>query len=789
MNRKILEAERKRFNEIVETQGKRIEECTSKRAELTKMLDEINRGGDIRIVKDYLFDIETEKKLVLQKEIRKQKERNALASKNIPGLYAKYKENPKNVLSKNAYVRAEFDKENSKAIMDSEAEKLEKIEEKMEEIREMTLDDLLGVLEKKISYQDSIATNAKNVIDFETERFQREEKTLLKEEKSIKKRGVYVQDPDIEKHQVDIALQSSVRKRIASIPTIDEKTIRMCSKMIRATHEKGVDRAEFLIKCRLWESENEKESDDERYYETSEAMRVLGSWIATNGEDPSSYGDERFKGDPTELKQLFLLSMELIKSKLFLPEEKFDLAVSFFTINAFEYCYDMFLEMLRSPHVRAPEKAEACKFLYYSENEEYLPEIEKYTLEIINNTELEDRFRYETIACYITELGLKTRYLNSILKTNNIDQELVTNLFKVFIKTPTHPDYLILAYTFLLEQSHDEKVKPEIEKKLLDMAKSTTFDKLVDKYMQEQIRKETYGMDEKEKKEFLQKVKEGKFVLDIFDEKKLAEKIHRIRADAADVLVRRTSSPYHKEAYELVISLGESEEDLEINRTVYTNAENVHLLNEKCTEYIETIFQKSNKRFVKIDEVVRDIEIMCEKFQLNVDDCMSVRRSLDRLMMDASKFTRFNITMTTILLCIYNEICNHASKKRLMARLLEELIDMSDTCASGHAKRLVNTMVGYVDELEGMMDINLQLEANIKARINTAIKNLEEGDQKNAIMDAMVVDAKDRSPYLTFIDKAFNGGIVQDLKDEFVVQGFISENKFKEICDEVLSKL
>lgn len=785
MNRKILEAERKRFKETVDTQEKRIDECTSKRNELTKMLDEFNSD----VVVDYLVQIETEKKKKMQKEIRKQKERHDLALKNIPGLYAKYKENPKNIMNKNAYVRAEFDRDNSKAIIDSEMEKITKVEEKISEIGEMESDDLLKVLEKKISYQDSLIANAKNVISFETERFQREEKSMLKEEKSVKKRGIYAQDPDIEKHQLNQALQTTVRKRIASIPTIDEKSVRMCSKIVRSTHEKGVDRAEFLIKCRLWESEHEKENDDERYFETSEAMKVLGSWIATNGEDPSSYGDERFKGDPTELKQLFLLSMELIKSKLFLPEEKFDLAVSFFTINAFEYCYDMFLEMLRNPHVRAPEKAEACKFLYYSENEEYLPEIEKYTLEIINNTELDDRFRYETIACYITELGLKTRYLNSILKTNNIDQELVTNLFKVFINTPTHPDYLILAYTFLLEQNHDESIKPDIEKKLLDMAKSTTFEKLVDKYMQEQIKKETYGMDEKEKKEFLRKVKEGKFVLDDFDEKKLAEKIHRIRADAADVLVRRTTSQYHKEAYELVISLGESEEDLEINRTVYTNAENVHLLNEKCTEYIETIFQKSNKRFVKIDEVVRDIEIMCEKFQLNVDDCMSVRRSLDRLMMDASKFTQYNITMTTILLCIYNEICNHPSKKRLMARLLEELIDMSDTCASGHAKRLVNTMVGYVDELEGMMDINLQLEANIKARINTAIKNLEDGDEKNAIMDAMLADAQDRTAYLSFIDKTFNGTIVHDLKDEFVVQGFISDNKFKEICDQVLSKL
>lgn len=784
MNRKILEAERKRLKKFVEEQNTRIEDITKKISRYQKLHDNF----DLQATIDYFVNYETKKIEKTVEEIEAQKQRRAKAKESIPHFESLFKADPRNVEKKNKLKRAEFERDNAKDVIVQQTKYIKEYEDNIDKFKSMTEKDLKEHLQECIRSQEALIVNANNALKYETERFERDERAVKKSEKA--REGVYIQDPDIDEHQISRALNPHFRKRLSAFTEIDAKTVRLASRIVRATHEKGVDRATFLIKCRLWESKQEdKETAEDQYYETTEAMKVLGSWIASNGEDPETFGDERFKGDPTELKQLYLLSMELIKNKMFLPEEKFDLAISFFTIKAFEYCYDMFLEILRNPLTRAPEKAEACKFLYYSENDEYIPEIEKYTMEIISNQELTDRFRFETIACYVTDLGLKTRYLQNPLATEGIDQELVTNLFKVFITTPTHPKYLVLAYTALLEQNVDETIKPDIEKKLLEMAKSTKFDKIVDEYVQDRIKKETYYMDEEEKKEYMEKIKNGAYKLDEMDQKTLAEKIHRIRADAADVLVRRNDSPYHKEAYDLVLELGESVEDLEINKTVYTNAENVHLLNEKSIEFVEKLYKQSNKKFVKIDEVVRDIEIMCDKFNVQVDDRMCIRKALDRVMMDASKFTSFEITMTTILLCIYNEINKHPQKKHIMARLLEELIDMAETCASGHAKRIVNVMVGYTEELEGMMDITYQLEANIKARINTAIKNLEEGDHKNAIMDGMVEEAKDRDPFHKFVKKVFYGGIYDELKDEFVVQGYLSQKKFDDKVKEVLAKL
>lgn len=754
MNRSILESDIAEFEKNRKKQNGFKEESESKIKKLRKRLNEEDGKTLYTLLINDLEDEISEQK----KEIDLQMERSSGARENIDDAEKEHKKKPQDRQLKREFKRLEFEIINSDAIVKERQKKINKLQSLISDYKEsMTKkpDSAKDVYHQIIENEKSIINGIEQYLKLEQDRIDRDTKFVEHEEEQQKRNRVFVFDPNIEPHQITRALNTNVRKRISSVSEINEKTIKMSSKFVRAKHESAKDRAEFLIRCRQFESQQEiDEADEDRYAETSEALRTLSSWIAANAaeDDDGDVPDKNaiFEGDKTELKQLYELSMLIINNKLFLPEEKFDLAVSFFTIGAIEYCYSMFLAILKSPYTRANEKAEACKFLYYADDDQYIPEIEKYTMEILENDELEDRFKYETIACYLSNLGLKTKYIHTRLPTDGVDHELVTNLFLKFVDMDIHPDYKILGYTTLLEQEHDESIKPDIEKRLLEMAKSTSFSKVDD---------------------------EDKY------------KIHRIRADAADVVVRRPDSPYNKEAFEIVMELGEQEEDLEINRTVYTNAENVHLLNDKALEYVEQIYSQGFKKFTKIENVVRDIELMADRYQLSLEDRALIRKSLDRLILDSSRFTKFKITMTTILLCLYNEITNHKSKKRLMARLLEELIDMAETCASGHAKRLINTMVGYTDKLEGIMDITHQLEANVKARVMASINHMKEGPEKDAIVDAMSSDSDNRDVFKDHVEKVFRGGIEQELVEEFVVGGFISREKFDKCVKDVLEKL
>ena len=107
---------------------------------------------------------------------------------------------------------------------------------------------------------------------------------------------------------------------------------------------------------------------------------------------------------------------------------------------------------------------------------------------------------------------------------------------------------------------------------------------------------------------------------------------------------------------------------------------------------------------------------------------------------------------------------------------------MGNTCSTGHAKRLINVMVGFDDQLEGIIDINDQLEANIKARIMATMRNLPD------LLEAQIGNEEEKKPYIQHINNVAPD-IIKELSREFVDEGWISENKFKKIVSSTLKKL
>lgn len=545
--------------------------------------------------------------------------------------------------------------------------------------------------------------------------------------KPVKREVTMFDDP----RDIQRALRNNVTQKFNGVE-ITKENLHTVQKCIRS-RDNYKDKADFLIRARIFESESDAPSESEKYSETSEALFVLNAYITANAS--LTENGVTTKGDPLIMKELYDLCEILIESPYFLSEEKMGFAVTYFLVEEFSYAYSLFHRMLQTSTVRINDKAEACKFLYYSGREMYLQDIEKYTIEILNNNELSDEYRYEIIASYVSADGIKSKYLIERLPNSGVDIELITNLFKHFTTLPVHPDKLILAYSFLLEQTCDESLKPSIEDKLLAMctAEYPTLSKT---------------------------------------------KAIRVRADAADVLYR-ISDRLRDEAGRIITLIGQEENELD--RTVYSNAENVHLMNDSMITYLEKNFSSVPQKFTKIDDVVRDIEVRCEKSGLNLAKRLKIRKSMDRILLDTSKFTKHRITLSTVLIVIYNKIYTFKHKSQLLARLLEEFIDMSETCASGHIKRLINVMVGFDEELVGIMNLSDQLEANIKTRIN---KIMNDDPNRDSLIE-MMESSKDE--FAAYVNKAFSS-IRNELIVEFVDAGFLSLEKFEEVSSGVLKK-
>jgi hypothetical protein len=205
-----------------------------------------------------------------------------------------------------------------------------------------------------------------------------------------------------------------------------------------------------------------------------------------------------------------------------------------------------------------------------------------------------------------------------------------------------------------------------------------------------------------------------------------------------------------------------------------------------------------NERARTFDDVVKDLVRYVEagKYRESLDK-MNV--SLLRLRIDQIVYTGSQ-SLATIFVRIYQRTQKHAFKDMLLERLVEELIDMADTCSSGHANRLVNVFSG-VDGF--IMDIGWrsQIESNISGRLTAKArvaidKTAREKAEKKAITytaeELKVIDEKFRDAVLEQMtsDKVEErlefhaffrdciGGIREEMKREFV-PAHVTEDEFE----------
>ena len=341
------------------------------------------------------------------------------------------------------------------------------------------------------------------------------------------------------------------------------------------------------------------------------------------------------------------------------------------------------------PDLATPFKVETiCKLM---RNEKYKTNALKYFLNVINNEVLDCDYRYKTI------LSLEKRGL--VLQDYFIFESCLEFLGKTFNFTM----YRILSSQNLLQNfstAIDETKRNFIETTLLSFAKDGTLD-------------------------------------------------YNLRADAADTLLNLGGEEMKKQGREIIYFLGQVYGQAD---TVFQNAQNVHV-EEIEKSVLEIIKNLSNYPTLKVDGNIIDYEyvknkitkymedlfkvcfdVECsnceenEKIKFCSKDCdetyqkkMKIKVAFNRISMDKALY--FNNSVSNIIVKVWSYISNNENREEMQKRIVEELEEMSGTCSSGFASRIVNSITGF-----GEFDIHIswedQIVSNFSGRLNAYARKI-----------------------------------------------------------------
>lgn len=468
---------------------------------------------------------------------------------------------------------------------------------------------------------------------------------------------------------------------------------------------------------------------------------------------------------------------KVVSSNVFNSEQRYLVALNCYNSGLIECYNDFFSILIEDTTMMLEHRIECAKFLFYSGSEEYLETTLKFMKEMIENRSLQSKYRYESIACFITNTGVSTRYNTDRLAIVH-DVEFVFPLQKLFFFDEENGvRERLLSAQYLLQTDEHPEVFDDVQTHLFSIATSTTV-----------------GLDERsESRHFggTDKLTEEQIA------QKLRENNHNIRADAADILVRLgTTKEIRERAAEIQGELGREDIKSALDDTIYSNKQNIHStkIQEATNKFLEKIY--TEERNVPVfHEVHQQILNYVNEQDLTYAQNLNIHRALDRISVDSAKFTRYMLTSSRVLCYIWHKVLSHQQKDLLKVRFIEELMDMADTCSTGHCSRLVNVLTAF--EEDGIMiGIDDQLIANISARIHTRIGKVEDEEEKGKIVCGTIEptdnptaeEVENRNAYIQFIE-GVEDEIRQELHEEFVGQGFISERRFIEQFDSQLEKL
>lgn len=248
------------------------------------------------------------------------------------------------------------------------------------------------------------------------------------------------------------------------------------------------------------------------------------------------------------------------------------------------------------------------------------------------------------------------------------------------------------------------------------------------------------------------------------------EQEFNVRGDAADALIICSIATGIARAQEVgqrvITALGITSK----SDTIYDNKQNVHdsTIGKHVRDILNTLTKDKLPKDLTYEMVYTDVSNAILKLDSEHEREMATL-ALQRINIDLTKFEN-DMTLRDILMRVWTRVMRHKDSDTMVQNFLTELVDMSETCTTGHEKRLVNILT-TMGEATIHISFRDQIIANVKGRMLKRIKDLRDEDKKGLILIGMACDdefSDDRRNFTKFVlDNVLQ--LRTELEKEFVL--------------------
>ena len=172
------------------------------------------------------------------------------------------------------------------------------------------------------------------------------------------------------------------------------------------------------------------------------------------------------------------------------------------------------------------------------------------------------------------------------------------------------------------------------------------------------------------------------------------DSLYNTRADAADVLLSIGSHKYKDSARDIILNM-ENDTPRGVQTTLYDSRQNVHRMDRHAHEGFQQMMEfhsELSRDTPSFTHIKKSIMGTCSGLPTidNKTVLLALKRiSNDNLLVD----DRYKLIY--ILGVLWDIIQYSDQTESLTLRLIDELVDMSDTCTTGHLYRMVNVLSGF----------------------------------------------------------------------------------------------
>lgn len=438
-----------------------------------------------------------------------------------------------------------------------------------------------------------------------------------------------------------------------------------------------------------------------------------------------------------KLDMVNLLTM-VIRDNRINSHDRIYTTVTLYNHAMIHICYDCFAELAMDKEMMVDHRREAARYLYATDDEEFKQIAQEALIEIIDTNVYKVKYRYETIAGYISKTGINTT-LNATKLKVPYDEQFVYGLQTTFFYNEINePEYRILSGQHILQME---------------------------------------CVDDEEKIDI------GNILLSISNDEMLSE---NIRADAADVVLRLGKGDQKNEARELLADMGYNSGNVKVenkDKTIYADSQNIHQFSEQVDKFIEKIIKETNIEVRPYHEVHQDVSEKVRSLIKDPEEKFRAFKALNRISIDTAQFTNYRITLSEIFVHVWTRIKGYQNPEivnNLERRMIDELVDMGETCSSGHSGRFVNVLSAYDDTLKISWD--QQIKANISGRMNARIRDCPDVEVRGSLAMATseLADDNDKEIYNNFVKENMES-LRKELHEEFVGEGYVTREYFEQV--------